>query len=56
MTRMLAFVCALLMSAIAVSSACVAGSVAPLHFTIETANQGDRVQFVRAVSRDIRDR
>lgn len=64
MTRMLAFVAALLMSAIAVSSACVATSVTPLQFTIEPTSravqQGDalpspyRLIQIRAVSRDIR--
>lgn len=44
MTRMLAFVAALLMSGIAVSSACVAGSIGPLGFTIEPAGESDRVQ------------
>lgn len=50
MTRMLAFVCALLMTAITVSSACVANSVAPLQFTIEPDRGGDRihVRFRRA--------
>ena len=53
MTRMLAFVAALLMSAIAVSSACVATSVAPLQFTIEPTSRADQVQvrFRRADSR-----
>ena len=44
MTRMLAFVCALLMSAITVSSACVANNGAPLQFTIEPTTKADRVQ------------
>ena len=53
MTRMLAFVAALLMSAIAVSSACVANNATPLQFTIEPSGQSDRVQlrFRRADSR-----
>lgn len=53
MTRMLAFVAALLMSAIAVSSACVATSVTPLQFTIEPTSRADQVQvrFKRADSR-----
>ena len=45
MTRMLAFVAALLMSGIAVSSACVAGSVEPVSFTIEPTVRGDQVQI-----------
>lgn len=44
MTRILAFACALLMSAITVSSACVANSVAPLQFTIEPDGGRDQVQ------------
>ena len=44
MTRMLAFVAALLMTAITVSSACVANSVEPLRFTIEPAGESGRVQ------------
>ena len=53
MTRMLAFVAALLMTAITVSSACVANSVTPLQFTIEPTGQADLVQvrFRRADSR-----
>jgi len=53
MTRMLAFIAALLMTAISVSSACVANSVAPLQFTIEPSGNADRVQirFRRADSR-----
>ena len=53
MTRMLAFVAALLMSGIAVSSACVAGSVEPVGFTIEPTSQGDHVhvRFKRADQR-----
>lgn len=44
MTRMLALVAALLMTAITVSSACVASSVTPLQFTIEPSGQTDHVQ------------
>ena len=44
MTRMLAFVAALMMTAISVSSACVAGTIKPLQFTIEPAGQSDQVQ------------
>lgn len=44
MTRMLAFVCALLMTAITVSSACVARTATPLQFIIEPTSQPDRVQ------------
>lgn len=53
MTRMLAFVAALLMTAITVSSACVANSVTPLQFTIEPTGDSDRVhiRFRRADSR-----
>ena len=53
MTRMLAFVAALLMTAITVSSACVASSVNPLRFTIEPTGQPDRLQvrFRRADTR-----
>jgi len=53
MTRMLAFIAALLMTAISVSSACVANSVAPLQFTVEPSGTPDRVQvrFRRADSR-----
>ena len=45
MTRMFAFVAALLMSALAVSSACVATSVQPLRFTLEPSGKSDRVQL-----------
>lgn len=50
MNRMLAFVAALLMSALAVSSACVATSVQPLRFTLEPSRHSDRLQvsFKRA--------
>ena len=53
MTRMLAFVCAVMMTAITVSSACVANSVAPLQFTIEPTGRVDQVElrFRRADSR-----
>lgn len=53
MTRMLAFVAALLMTAITVSSACVANSVAPLQFAIEPTGDSGRLQvrFRRADSR-----
>ena len=44
MTRMLAFVAALLMSAIAVSSACVASTAAPFQFTIEPARNAGHLQ------------
>lgn len=49
MTRMLAFVAALLLTAITVSSACVAQTAAPLQFTIEPArHDGEvRVRFER---------
>lgn len=52
MTRMLAFIAALLMTAITVSSACVANSVAPLQFIIAPTGDGGRVQvrFRRADS------
>lgn len=55
MTRMLAFVAALLMTAISVSSACVAGSIRPLQFTIEPAGQSDRlhVRFRRGDTRGV---
>ncbi len=43
MTRMLALVAALLLTAITVSSACVAGVSAPLQFTIEPARHGGEV-------------
>ncbi len=45
MTRMLAFVAALLLTAITVSSACVAGSVTPLRFTIEPTGRAGHVQL-----------
>lgn len=50
MTRMLAFVAALFMTAIAVSSACIASSISPLHFSIEPSRQADRltVKFQRS--------
>lgn len=53
MTRMMAFIAALLMTAVAVSSACVASSVSPLRFTMEPAGNGQDVQvrFRRADSR-----
>lgn len=53
MTRMLAFVAALLMTAISVSSACVASNIAPLQFTIEPTGNGERLQlhFRRADTR-----
>ena len=44
MTRMLAFVAALFMTALTVSSA-VAGPIEPLRFTIEPSRHGDRVQL-----------
>lgn len=44
MPRMLAFIAALFMTVIAVSSACVAGEVSPLQFTIQPAGNADRVQ------------
>ena len=44
MTRMLAFVAALLLTAITVSSACVAGNATPLSFTIEPDRETERVQ------------
>ncbi len=50
MTRMLAFVAALLLTAITVSSACVAQSAAPLRFTIEPAHSAGTVQLT--VKRD----
>ncbi|HUG46191.1 MAG TPA: hypothetical protein VMK31_06750 [Sphingomicrobium sp.] len=43
MTKLLAFVAALLMSGIAVSSACVAGDVEPIAFTVEPGKD-DRVK------------
>jgi hypothetical protein len=45
MSRMLAFVAALLMSGIAVSSACIASSVEPIGFTAEQSREGDRIQI-----------
>ena len=53
MTRMLAFVCALMMTAITVTSACVANSAAPLQFIIEPTGKSDQVQvrFRRDVNR-----
>ncbi len=53
MPRMLAFVAALLMTAVTVSSACVATGITPLQFTIEPTGHADRVQvrFKRADSR-----
>lgn len=45
MTRMIAFIAALLMSAVAVSSACVATDIEPLRFTIEAAKSPDKVQI-----------
>lgn len=45
MTRMLAFVAALLLTAITVSSACVAQSSQPLQFTIEPPRQAGTVQL-----------
>lgn len=44
MTRMLAFIAALLLTAITVSSACVAQTGAPLQFTIEPSHQAGDVQ------------
>ena len=44
MTRMLAFVAALLMTAITVSSACIANNLEPLRFTIEPSSQSNQVQ------------
>jgi hypothetical protein len=46
MTRMLVFVAALLLTAITVSSACVAQSGAPLQFTIEPAHRSGEI-YVR---------
>lgn len=53
MTRMLAFVAALLMTAVAVSSACVASDVKPLRFTIEPSGGLTTVQvrFARSLER-----
>ena len=45
MTRMLAFVAALLITALTVSSACVAQSSQPLRFTIEPPHQAGTVQL-----------
>lgn len=45
MTRILAIVAAVLMSAITVSSACVAATITPLQFTIEPTGHADRVQL-----------
>jgi len=52
MTRMLAFIAALLMSAVAVSSACVARDIEPLRFTIEPSQSVGEVQvrFKRAAT------
>lgn len=48
MTRMLAFIAALLLTAITVSSACVARSTGPLQFTIEPRNSGEvHIRFSR---------
>lgn len=44
MTRMLAFIAALLLTAITVSSACVASISLPLQFTIEPAHSAGKVQ------------
>ena len=52
MTRMLAFMAALLMTAISVTSACVANTVTPLQFTLEPSGQSDRVQVRFYRSRD----
>ena len=53
MTRMLAFIAALLLTAITVSSACVASPTMPLQFTIEPAHSANRLQvhFDRADER-----
>ena len=45
MTKMLAFIAALLMTGVTVSSACVANSPAPLRFTIEQSRSADRLQI-----------
>ncbi|MGI8706212.1 MAG: hypothetical protein ACR2JJ_10545 [Sphingomicrobium sp.] len=45
MTKMLAFIAALLMTGVTVSSACVANSPAPLRFTIEQSRDADRLQI-----------
>lgn len=44
MDRMLAFMAALLLTAITVSSACVAGNATPLGFTIEPSSQSGQVE------------
>jgi hypothetical protein len=44
MTRMLAFIAALLLTAITVSSACVASPAQPLQFTIEPSRHADQVK------------
>lgn len=44
MTRMLAFVAALVLTAITVSSACIAGTATPLSFTIEPSRDASQVQ------------
>ena len=46
MTRMLTFVGAMLLTAITVSSACVANTAAPLQFTIEPAHHAGEI-YVR---------
>lgn len=51
MTRMLAFVAALLLTAITVSSACMASNQSPLYFTLEAAEGPSRVQLT--FNRDI---
>ncbi|MFP5328983.1 MAG: hypothetical protein ACLGHC_02440 [Alphaproteobacteria bacterium] len=53
MTRFLAFTAALLMTVISVSSACVAGPVAPLSFALEQSGRAGQLQvrFRRADSR-----
>jgi len=53
MTRMLAFIAALLLTAITVSSACVASSSMPLEFTIQPARSANSLQvhFDRAYER-----
>lgn len=50
MTRMLAFVAALFLTAVTVSSSCLAAGIQPLGFTIEPAGNTDRIQvrFKRA--------
>jgi hypothetical protein len=45
MDRLLALVAALLMSTIAVSSACIASSIEPIAFTAEQKHQGDKVRI-----------